>query len=78
MLDDRNSAGFDAADFSIEGACRQVFVMWALPIEHADVNQALRIEFDIDRAGALRLDEEQVWFDGALASVCPESGQSVT
>ena len=71
---DRNSTGFDAADFPPNKDRTQVFLTWELPIEHADVSKSLEIEFDIDRAGALRLDDEQVWFDGALASVCTASG----
>ena len=72
---DRRSVGFNGADFPPDRDCTQVFLTWELPIEHADVCKALRIAFDIDRPGALLLDDEQVWFNGAPASVCPESGR---
>lgn len=71
----RGGGGFNVADFSPDQDCTQVFLTWELPIENADVGQALRIAFDIDTSGSLRLDEEQVWLNGARASVCPESGQ---
>ena len=72
---DRHSAGFRAADFPPDKDRTQVFLTWELPAEHVDVGQALQIEFDIDREGALLLDQEQVRLDGALASVCPETGR---
>jgi len=71
----RHSAGFDVADFSPELDCTQVFLTWELPIEQADVAQALGIAFDTDPATASRLEEEQVWCHGARASVCPDSGR---
>ena len=72
---DRDSAGFDSADFPPDRDRTQVFLTWELPIEHADVCKALRIAFDIDRSGALLLDNEQIWVNGAPGSVCPESGR---
>ena len=71
----RHCAGFDVANFSPELDCTQLFLTWELPIEHADVAQALGIAFDTDPATALQLDEEQVWCHGARASVCPDSGR---
>ena len=71
----RHSAGFDVADFPPELDCTQLFLTWELPIEQADVAQALGIAFDTDPATALQLDEEQVWCHGARASVCPDSGR---
>ncbi len=71
---DRNSAGFDAADFPADRDCTQVFLTWELPIENADVAEALDIIFDIDPSTALRLDKEQVWLNGAPVSVRPNSG----
>ena len=71
----RHSAGFDVADFALAKDCTQLFLTWELPIEHADVAQALGIAFDTDPATALRLEEEQVWHQGARASVCPDSGR---
>ena len=72
---DRGNTGFDTADFAPERDCSQVFLTWELPITHADVGRALQIDFDTDPATALQLDEEQVWCNGALASLCPESGR---
>jgi hypothetical protein len=71
----RGSSGFDAADFAPDRDCTQLFLTWELPIENADVARALRIDFDIDPATALQLDEEQVWLNGARADVCPDSGR---
>ena len=72
---DRRSNGFNVSDFPPDRDCAQVFLTWELPIENADVGQALRIAFDIDPANALVLDEEQVWLNGAKASVNPDTGQ---
>lgn len=71
----RDGRGFDVADFSPERDCSQVFLTWELPIESADVAQALGIVFDNDPATASRLDEEQIWLNGASARVCPDSGR---
>lgn len=72
---DRHSTGFKEADFPADRDCTQVFLTWELPIENADVAQALRIDFDIAPSTALRLDREQVWLNGAIANVCPDSGE---
>ncbi|SDO65916.1 hypothetical protein SAMN05216303_10229 [Rhodoferax sp. OV413] len=72
---ERRSAGFDAADFPPDRDCSLVFLTWELPIENADVARALGVAFDIDPATAAQLDEEQVWRNGAPASVCPDSGR---
>ncbi|MDI1237993.1 MAG: hypothetical protein PSV26_10975 [Polaromonas sp.] len=71
----RHGAGFDAADFPPGQDCSLVFLSWELPIEDAAVGHALGISFDIDPPTALLLDEEQVWLNGAPASVCPASGR---
>jgi hypothetical protein len=71
----RASSGFKVDDFPPGQDFSQVFLTWELPIENADVGQALQIAFDIDPATALLLDEEQVWRSGAQASVCPDSGR---
>ena len=71
----RGSGGFDVADFPADRDCTQVFLTWELPIENVQVSQALRIVFDIDLATAMRLGDEQVWLNGAPASVHPESGR---
>ena len=72
---DRSSASFDMADFPTNRDCTQVFLSWELPITDADLGHALQISFDIDPSTALLLDEEQVWLNGARASVCPDSGR---
>lgn len=72
---ERRSSGFSVADFPPDRDCTQVFLTWELPIGHAHVGQALGITFDIDSPTALLLDEEQVWINGARASVCPDSGR---
>jgi len=71
----RGSDGFHAADFAPERDCTQVFLTWELPIENVHVGRALRIAFDIDPSTSLRLEEEQVWRNGARISVCPASGR---
>ena len=71
----RGSSGFDVADFASDRDCTQLFLTWELPIENADVARALRIDFDTDPSTASQLDEEQVWSNGARASVCPDSGR---
>ena len=53
----------------------QLFLTWELPIEQAQVAQALQIELDTDPLTASQLREEQVWIRGARVQVCPDSGQ---
>lgn len=71
----RRSDGFDVADFLPEQDCSQIFLTWELPIENADVGQALQIAFDTAPSTSLLLDEEQVWLNGARVSVSPDSGR---
>jgi hypothetical protein len=71
----RHSSGFNAADFTPDQDCTQVFLTWELPIEDAHVGRALGVAFDIDSSTSLQLDEEQVWVNGARAIVCPDSGR---
>ncbi len=71
----RGKSGFDVADFPPERDCAQVFLTWELPIENAAISQALRVSFDVDPSTASRLEDEQLWVNGALASVCPNSGK---
>ena len=71
----RRSGGFNVADFAPDRDCTQVFLTWELPITNAHVGHALRITYDIDPSTSLLLDEEQVWLNGAPASVCPDSGR---
>lgn len=70
----RHGSGFNEADFSAERDCTQVFLTWELPIVNAGVAQALGVAFDTEPSTAAQLDEEQIWLNGAPASVCPESG----
>ena len=72
---DRHSSRFDVADFPPERDCTQVFLTWELPIENALVSNLLKINFDVDPLTSLLLDEEQIWVNGALTSVCPELGR---
>jgi len=71
----RSGSGFDAADFPPGQDCTLVFLTWELPIENAAVGQALGISFDIDPSTVLLPGDEQVWLNGAPASVCPASGR---
>ena len=71
----RRGSSFDADDFAPEQDCTQVFLTWELPIEDAHVARALQVAFDVDASTALRLDEEQVWLNGAPVAVCPDSGR---
>ena len=71
----RRGSGFKAADFPPECDCTQVFLTWELPVENANVARALRVDFDMDPSTALLLGDEQIWLNGALAGVCPQSGR---
>ena len=71
----RGSAGFHAADFAPGRDCIQLFLTWELSIEDGHLGRALGVCLDTDPAAALQLDEEQVWLNGAPASVCPDSGR---
>ena len=70
----RQKARFDPDDFPAGADCSQLFLSWELPIEQAGLARALEIAFDIDPATAARLDQQQVWLDGAPASLCRDSG----
>jgi len=74
---DLHMTDFRVADFPPEHDCTQVFLTWELPIEHVDIGQALQIVFDIEPSIALRLDNEQIWLNGAPVSVCPISGRFI-
>ena len=75
----RGSTGFKETDFAPGQDCTLLFLTWELPIEEASVARALQLAFDVDPVTAVQLHEEQVWLNdergGALASVCPDSGQ---
>lgn len=70
----RHASGFQPSDFAGDEDLSQLFLTWELPVEDACVAQALGIRFDVAAAAARRLDEEQVWVEGARAVVLPESG----
>lgn len=69
----RGSSRFQAADFANPDRA-QVFLSWELPLEDPLVARELQVAFDVDAAGALLLEDEQVWVNGAPALLCPESG----
>ena len=71
----RHSSGFNTDDFPPGQDCTQVFLTWELPVENDAVARALEVAFDIDPSASLLLNEEQVWHNGAQASVCPASGR---
>jgi hypothetical protein len=71
----RSSSGFNVDDFAPDRDCAQLFLTWELPIEDAHVAHALRVAFDIAPSTSRQLDEEQVWQNGAPATVCPDSGR---
>lgn len=70
----RGDSSFDAADFAPGQDCSQFFLTWELPIENTGVARALGVTFDVDRANALQLGEEQVGRNGERLAVNPHSG----
>lgn len=72
---DRRSTGFHATDFPADHDCTQVFLTWELPIERVDLAKVLNLTFDTNPLIALQLTDEQVWLNGARASLCAESGR---
>ncbi len=74
-LVERSSGKLYRADGDPAPAQTQLFLSWELPIEHAEVQRALQLAFDVEPLTASRLDQAQVWLNGAPASVCPESGR---
>ncbi len=71
----RQATGFDPEHFPAEPDCSLVFLSWELPIEQAELARALGMTFDIDPVRAGRLDQAQVWCNGAPATPCPDSGR---
>ncbi len=71
----RGSSMFDEADFPESRDLSQVFLTWELPIEDPGAAGALGIAFDIDSAGAARLDDEQVRRGRARQQVRPDLGR---
>jgi len=71
----RHRSAYHAADFGPGQDCSQLFLTWELPIENAHVAQALQLNFDVDTTSAQKLDAAQIWWQGAPAQVCPDTGQ---
>ncbi len=72
----RGSAGFDAAHFGPGQAGGLVFLTWELPIDDSGLAQALGVDFDTDPGTAQGGEEdEQLWWNGQPAEVCPASGR---
>lgn len=71
----RGGDAFDAADFPPGRRGNQVFLSWTLPVEAADVARALGIAFDAVPELAPAIDDDRLTFDGAIAAVCPRSGE---
>ena len=71
----RSSSGFNVADFPADQDYTQVFLTWELPIEDAHVAHKLQIDFDTNPSTSSKLNEEQVWLNGARVKVNSDSGQ---
>ena len=71
----RGSSTFDAADFPTDQDGTQVFLTWELPVENTRVGNALKIDFEVDPPCPSPAHEQQVWLNGAKATVCPVSGR---
>jgi len=71
----RSSSGFNVADFPEDQDYTQVFLTWELPIEDAHVAHKLQIDFDTNPSTSSKLNEEQVWLNGARVKVNLDSGQ---
>ena len=71
----RHASGFAPGDFAPGAECSQVFLTWELPITQPALTQALGIHFDTAPHIAAQLESEQVWHQGALGDVCPNTGR---
>ena len=71
----RSSSGFNVSDFPADQDYTQVFLTWELPIEDAHVAHKLQIDFDTNPSTSSKLNEEQVWLNGARVKVNSDSGQ---
>ncbi|WMD20270.1 hypothetical protein RAS12_27295 [Achromobacter seleniivolatilans] len=71
----RQKNDFDEGDFASAEDWSQLFLTWELPIEAACVATALGVAFDVEPQTAAQLDQEQVWVNGARATLRPDSGQ---
>ncbi len=70
----RSSSGFNVADFPKDQNYTQVFLTWELSIEDAHVAHKLQIDFDTNPSTSSKLNEEQVWLNGARVKVNSDSG----
>lgn len=70
----RGRSGFHARDFATGSDCSLLFLTWEIAIEDARVARALGVVFDTDPATAAQLQEDQVWWQGRPAQVCPDTG----
>lgn len=70
----RGGSRFDEAAFSQEHDATQVFLSWELPIEDADLCRVLGVRMHDLPHTMQHPEDAQVWINGALATVCPESG----
>ena len=70
----RGAHVFRESDFAPGPDLSQVFLTWELPIEDPRVAAVLDIAFDIDPAGAARLDDEQVRRGDTRLAVRPDRG----
>ena len=71
----RGATRFSVEDFATGKDLTQVFLTWELPLERAAVASALQVRLDTEPTLASGLREAQVWMEGAVAALCPESGR---
>ena len=70
----RQRACFAASDFTASMDCSLLFLTWEIPIEDARVSHALGVVLDTDPRTAAQLPDEQLWWRGQVAQVCPQTG----
>jgi hypothetical protein len=71
---ERSSGSANLGDLTGGTDWVQVFLTWEVPIENVNVSKLLHIEFDTDPVTSSLLEEEQVWMNGAPATVCSDTG----
>lgn len=70
----RNSSNFAVSDFASDKDSTQVFLTWELPMEEPSMALALQVQFDVEPASALLLDEEQIRVNDTATTLCPATG----